>query len=74
MYPDWDMFHSSHPAAGMHAAARAVGGCAIYVSDAPGKHDPNLLRKLARAPASLRAPAPLHPRTCPASSFGVSVV
>ncbi|KAJ6839288.1 putative galactinol--sucrose galactosyltransferase 2 [Iris pallida] len=31
MQPDWDMFHSLHPAAEYHAAARAVGGCAIYV-------------------------------------------
>jgi len=44
--PDWDMFHTVHPAAGMHAAARAVGGCAVYVSDAPGRHDPALLRRL----------------------------
>ena len=45
-HPDWDMFHSVHPAAGMHAAARAVGGCSVYTSDAPGKHDFELLRKL----------------------------
>ncbi|GER33900.1 alkaline alpha-galactosidase seed imbibitionprotein [Striga asiatica] len=32
MQPDWDMFHSKHEMAGYHAAARAVGGCAIYVS------------------------------------------
>ncbi|TVU05380.1 hypothetical protein EJB05_48539 [Eragrostis curvula] len=32
MQPDWDMFHSNHPMAEYHAAARAVGGCAIYVS------------------------------------------
>jgi len=44
--PDWDMFQSAHPAAGLHAAARAVGGCAVYVSDAPGKHDAALLRRL----------------------------
>ncbi|KAL8467511.1 hypothetical protein ACS0TY_030947 [Phlomoides rotata] len=31
MQPDWDMFHSLHPAAEYHAAARAIGGCAIYV-------------------------------------------
>ena len=45
-HPDWDMFHSVHPAAAMHAAARAVGGCSVYTSDAPGKHDFELLRKL----------------------------
>ncbi|KAK1583461.1 hypothetical protein Q3G72_024017 [Acer saccharum] len=32
MQPDWDMFHSLHPMAEYHGAARAVGGCAIYVS------------------------------------------
>ena len=31
MQPDWDMFQSRHPAADYHAAARAVGGCAVYV-------------------------------------------
>jgi hypothetical protein len=31
----------------MHAAARAVGGCAVYTSDAPGRHDFALLRSLA---------------------------
>ncbi|CAO2162904.1 unnamed protein product [Urochloa humidicola] len=46
MQPDWDMFHSVHPMAEYHAAARAVGGCAIYVSDKPGSHDFNLLKKL----------------------------
>ncbi|GMH01214.1 hypothetical protein Nepgr_003053 [Nepenthes gracilis] len=44
--PDWDMFHSRHSAADFHAAARAVGGCAVYVSDKPGMHDFNVLRKL----------------------------
>ncbi|KAF8005888.1 hypothetical protein BT93_K0233 [Corymbia citriodora subsp. variegata] len=44
--PDWDMFHSKHNTAGFHAAARAVGGCAVYVSDKPGNHDFKILRKL----------------------------
>ena len=45
--PDWDMFQSHCGEAGaLHAAARAVGGCPVYVSDAPGKHDFTLLRKL----------------------------
>ena len=45
--PDWDMFQSHCGEAGaLHAAARAVGGCPVYVSDAPGKHDFALLRKL----------------------------
>ncbi|KAA8549838.1 hypothetical protein F0562_001522 [Nyssa sinensis] len=46
MQPDWDMFHSLHPMAEYHGAARAVGGCAFYVSDKPGQHDFNLLKKL----------------------------
>ncbi|KAI3524429.1 hypothetical protein L1887_03084 [Cichorium endivia] len=46
MQPDWDMFHSLHPAAACHASARAISGGPIYVSDAPGKHDFNLLKKL----------------------------
>ncbi|CAA2998304.1 probable galactinol--sucrose galactosyltransferase 2 isoform X2 [Olea europaea subsp. europaea] len=45
MQADWDMFHSLHPAADYHAAARAVGGCSIYVSDKPGKHNFELLKK-----------------------------
>ncbi|GAQ86926.1 alkaline alpha galactosidase [Klebsormidium nitens] len=44
--PDWDMFQSRHPMAHYHAAARAVAGCAVYVSDHPGEHDPDVLRKL----------------------------
>lgn len=44
--PDWDMFHSKHESAALHAAARAVGGCAVYVSDKPGQHDGDLLKKL----------------------------
>jgi raffinose synthase len=45
-----------------HAAARAVGGCAIYVSDKPGQHDFNLLRKLVLRDGSiLRAKLPGRP-------------
>ena len=47
--PDWDMFQSKHPAAEAHAAARAVSGAAVYVSDYPGNHDFDLLKKLVRA-------------------------
>lgn len=31
MQPDWDMFHSLHPAAEYHASARAISGGPIYV-------------------------------------------
>ena len=44
--PDWDMFHSKHPSAYLHGAARAVSGGMIYVSDKPDHHDATLLRKL----------------------------
>jgi len=64
--PDWDMFHSKHESAGLHAAARAVGGCPVYVSDSPGNHDPELLRKLVLPDGSvLRANLPGRPtRDC----------
>ncbi|KAL6549486.1 hypothetical protein OROHE_008603 [Orobanche hederae] len=44
--PDWDMFHSHHNTAEFHGAARALGGCPVYVSDKPGKHDFKILKKL----------------------------
>ncbi|XXG72428.1 hypothetical protein AAC387_Pa07g1524 [Persea americana] len=62
MQPDWDMFQSLHPMAEYHGAARAVGGCAIYVSDKPGNHDFNLLKKLVLPDGSiLRAKLPGRP-------------
>ncbi|CAN4102562.1 unnamed protein product [Withania somnifera] len=66
MQPDWDMFHSVHPMAEYHGAARAVGGCAIYVSDKPGQQDFNLLKKLVLPDGSiLRAKLPGRPtRDC----------
>eukprot|EP00262_Sarcandra_glabra_P016005 TRINITY_DN5066_c0_g1_i1.p1 TRINITY_DN5066_c0_g1~~TRINITY_DN5066_c0_g1_i1.p1 ORF type:complete len:776 (-),score=86.54 TRINITY_DN5066_c0_g1_i1:238-2565(-) len=66
MLPDWDMFHSLHPAAEYHAAARAVGGCPIYVSDKPSNHNFELLKKLVLTDGSvLRAQLPGRPtRDC----------
>lgn len=66
MQPDWDMFHSLHPAAEYHAAARAIGGCAVYVSDKPGNHDFDLLKKLVLPDGTvLRALLPGRPtRDC----------
>ncbi|KAG8371935.1 hypothetical protein BUALT_Bualt12G0014500 [Buddleja alternifolia] len=62
MQPDWDMFHSLHPTAEYHAAARAIGGCGIYVSDKPGNHNFELLRKLVLPDGSvLRAQLPGRP-------------
>jgi len=45
-HPDWDMFQSAHPAGPYHAAARAISGGPIYVSDEPTWHDGALLRQL----------------------------
>lgn len=46
VHPDWDMFQSAHPAGAFHAAARAVSGGPVYVSDKPDAHDFDLLREL----------------------------
>lgn len=64
--PDWDMFYSLHDAAEFHAVARAVGGCGVYVSDKPGHHDFNILKKLVLPDGSvLRAKYPGRPsRDC----------
>ncbi|KAL6221655.1 hypothetical protein ACLB2K_005051 [Fragaria x ananassa] len=66
MQPDWDMFHSLHPAAEYHASARAISGGPVYVSDAPGKHDFELLKKIVLPDGSvLRARLPGRPtRDC----------
>ncbi|XP_022145075.1 probable galactinol--sucrose galactosyltransferase 6 isoform X2 [Momordica charantia] len=66
MQPDWDMFHSLHSAADYHASARAISGGPVYVSDAPGKHDFELLKKLVLPDGSvLRARLPGRPtRDC----------
>ncbi|OWM65938.1 probable galactinol--sucrose galactosyltransferase 6 isoform X2 [Punica granatum] len=66
MQPDWDMFHSVHPAAEYHASARAISGGPVYVSDAPGKHNFELLKKLVLPDGSvLRARLPGRPtRDC----------
>ncbi|XVF49742.1 hypothetical protein PTKIN_Ptkin04bG0038100 [Pterospermum kingtungense] len=44
--PDWDMFHSDHYTAEFHAAARALSGAAVNVSNKPGSHNFNILKKL----------------------------
>ncbi|XP_058008938.1 probable galactinol--sucrose galactosyltransferase 6 isoform X1 [Hevea brasiliensis] len=66
MQPDWDMFHSLHPAAEYHASARAISGGPVYVSDEPGKHDFKVLKKLVLPDGSiLRARLPGRPtRDC----------
>lgn len=60
--PDWDMFSSRHVAADIHAVARAVSGGPVYVSDAPGSHSFEVLRKLVLPDGSvLRALLPGRP-------------
>ncbi|KAK4404155.1 putative galactinol--sucrose galactosyltransferase 6 [Sesamum angolense] len=62
MLPDWDMFHSVHPAAEYHGSARAISGGAVYVSDEPGRHNFDILRKLVLPDGSiLRAQLPGRP-------------
>jgi raffinose synthase len=56
IHPDWDMFQSLHPFASFHAAARALSGGPIYVSDKPGHHDPDLLRKLVLSDGTVLRP------------------
>ena len=64
--PDWDMFHSQHASAELHAAARSIGGCPVYVSDVPGHHNVTVLKKLVLPDGSiLRAKLPGRPtRDC----------
>jgi len=61
VHPDWDMFQSGHAMGAFHAAGRAVSGGAVYVSDKPGAHDFEVLRKLVLA----------NGRTARASGIGV---
>ena len=59
IHPDWDMFQSGHPMGALHAVGRAVSGGPVYVSDKPGTHNFDLLRKLVLADGTvLRARNP----------------
>jgi hypothetical protein len=44
--PDWDMFQTVHGYSGFHAAARAVSGGPVYITDVPGQHDADLIGQL----------------------------
>lgn len=46
IHPDWDMFQSGHKMGSFHAAARAISGSPVYVSDKPECHDFEVMRKL----------------------------
>ena len=64
--PDWDMFQSRNAAASLHACLRAVGGCGVYVSDHPGEHNFDILKRIALPSGhTLRALFPGRPtRDC----------
>ena len=44
--PDWDMFQTSHPWSGFHAASRCLSGGPIYITDYPDKHDVDLIHQM----------------------------
>ena len=44
--PDWDMFQTSHPWSGFHAAARCLSGGPIYITDYPETHDIDLIHQM----------------------------
>ena len=44
--PDWDMFQTSHPYSGFHAASRCVSGGPIYITDTPGEHNVELIHQI----------------------------
>ncbi|MCJ1276394.1 hypothetical protein MMC21_004199 [Puttea exsequens] len=44
--PDWDMFQTSHPYSGFHAAGRCVSGGPIYITDEPGEHNIALINAM----------------------------
>ena len=59
---DWDMFQSGHEMGAFHAAGRAVSGGPVYVSDKPGQHNVEVLKKLVCSDGSiLRALDPGQP-------------
>lgn len=70
--PDWDMFQSCHFHSEFHAAARALSGGPVYVSDIPGTQDFALVERLVcfekGAASVLRCPDPALPS--PESLYG----
>jgi raffinose synthase len=62
MQPDWDMFQSGHAWGAYHAAARAISGGPVYVSDKPEAHDADVLARLVCSDGKvLRCDAPGRP-------------
>ncbi|KAF7939185.1 uncharacterized protein EAE97_007266 [Botrytis byssoidea] len=80
--PDWDMFQTSSQVprySSYHAAARALSGGLLSITDTPSHHDPSLLSRLSctpfqsspsASPSSTPSP-PLILRTHPAKSTSV---
>lgn len=58
---------SQHPEAERHAAARAVSGGPVYISDKPGQHGPDVIRQLILADGSV--PRPKRPALPSADSL-----
>ncbi|MBW8880544.1 MAG: alpha-galactosidase [Asticcacaulis sp.] len=62
VFPDFDMFESTNPNAGLHASVRAANCAPIYVTDKAGDHDVDLLNSLVDQDGrTLRADTPLRP-------------
>jgi len=55
IWPDWDMFQSGHEAGWFHAAARAISGGPVYVTDTAESIDPTLLHRLQLSDGTLPA-------------------
>jgi raffinose synthase len=53
VHPDWDMFQSGHALGAFHAAARAVSGSPVYVSDKPDQINASVLCKLVTSDGSV---------------------
>lgn len=51
--PDWDMFQSGHEAGLYHAAARAISGGPVYLTDDPDRINPEIIARLRLSDGSL---------------------
>ncbi len=62
--PDWDMFQSNREHSSYHAAARALSGGPVYVSDEPGTQNEQLLEKMVWF-----GEEGVHPLRCPSPAL-----